>query len=152
VKIDGASFWLDRNSPAIAMSLRFDNIGSFWFALMHEVEHIKNKDALSFDDLQKKQTDEKEKRANENAAQNLVPQNDLAQFIKTYSPRYTEARINNLATRLQIHPGIIVGQLQHRGEISYAAFKSMLIKVRHLAIDLAFTDGWGQPVPIPSFK
>jgi HTH-type transcriptional regulator / antitoxin HigA len=152
VKIDGASFWLDKNSPAIAMSLRFDNIGSFWFALMHEVEHIKNKDALSFDDLQKKQTDEKEKRANENAAKLLVPHHDLAQFIKTYSPRYTEARLNNLATRLQIHPGIIVGQLQHRGEISYAAFKSMLIKVRHLAIDLAFTDGWGQPIPIPSFK
>jgi HTH-type transcriptional regulator/antitoxin HigA len=152
VKIDGASFWLDRNSPAIAMSLRFDNIGSFWFALMHEVEHIKNKDALSFDDLQKKQTDEKEKRANENAAKILVPHHELTQFIKTYSPRYTEARLNNLATRLQIHPGIIVGQLQHRGEISYAAFKSMLIKVRHLAVDLAFTDGWGQPIPIPSFK
>ena len=119
---------------------------------MHEVEHIKNKDALSFDDLQKKQTDEKERRANENAAKILVPHHELAQFIKTYSPRYTEARINNLATRLQIHPGIIVGQLQHRGEISYAAFKSMLIKVRHLAVDLAFTDGWGQPIPIPSFK
>jgi HTH-type transcriptional regulator / antitoxin HigA len=152
VSIDGASFWLDRNSPVIVMSLRFDNIGSFWFALMHEVEHIKNRDALSFDDLQKKQTDEKEKVANKNAADRLVPQDELDRFVQTYGPRYSEARINNLATRLQIHPGIIVGQLQHRGEISYAAFKSMLTKVRHLAVDLAFTDGWGRPIPIPSIK
>ena len=152
VKIDGASFWLDKKSPAIAMSIRFDNIGSFWFTLMHEVEHIKNKDSLSFDDLEKKQTDENEKRVNENAARRLVPQHELEAFVKTYGPRYSEARINNLATRLQIHPGIIVGQLQHRGEISYAAFKSMLIKVRHLATDLTFTDGWGQPIPIPSVK
>ncbi len=152
VSIDGASFWLDRNSPVIVMSLRFDNIGSFWFALLHEVEHIKNRDSLSFDDLQKKQTDETEKLANKNAAERLVPQDELDQFVRTYGPRYSEARINNLATRLQIHPGIIVGQLQHRGEISYAAFKSMLTKVRHLAVDLAFTDGWGRPIPIPSIK
>ena len=149
VKIDGAAFWLDAKSPVIAMSLRFDNIGSFWFALMHEVDHIKHKDRFSFDDLEKRPTDETEKRANENAARTLVPQTEIDAFIKTYSPRYSEARINNLATRLQIHPGIIVGQLQHRGEISYAAFKSMLKKVRHLVIDLAFTDGWGQPIPIP---
>lgn len=150
VKIDGASFWLDAKSPVIVMSLRFDNIGSFWFALMHEVDHIKNKDGFTFNDLQKPQTDEKEKRADDNAAELLVPQRELQQFIKQYSPRYSEARINNLATRLQIHPGIIVGQLQHRGEISYAAFKSMLTKVRHLATEIAFTDGWGQPTPIPS--
>lgn len=152
VSIDGASFWLDRNSPVIVMSLRFDNIGSFWFALLHEVEHIKNRDSLSFDDLHKKQTDEKEKLANKKAAELLVPQDELDQFVRTYGPRYSEARINNLATRLQIHPGIIVGQLQHRGEISYAAFKSMLTKVRHLAVDLAFTDGWGRPIPLPSIK
>lgn len=149
VKIDGAAFWLDAKSPVVAMSLRFDNIGSFWFALMHEVDHIKHRDRFSFDDLEMFPTDETEKRANENAAQTLVPRAEMDAFIKTYSPRYSEARINNLATRLQIHPGIIVGQLQHRGEISYAAFKSMLKKVRHLVIDLAFTDGWGQPIPIP---
>ncbi|HWN10793.1 MAG TPA: ImmA/IrrE family metallo-endopeptidase [Pyrinomonadaceae bacterium] len=152
VKIDGASFWLDKDTPVIAMSLRSDNIGSFWFALMHEIEHIKNKDGFSFDDLQTKQTDDREKRANENAAQLLVPKTELETFIRTYSPRYSEARINNLATRLQIHPGIILGQLQHQGEISYAAFKSMVTKVRHLAVELAFTDGWGQPIPIPSVR
>jgi len=147
VKIDGAAFWLDTNSPVIAMSLRFDNIGSFWFALMHEVDHIEHKDAFSFDDLQSKATDEKEERASRNAANELVPEHELAEFIRACTPRYSEARINNLATRLQIHPGIIVGQLQHRHELSYAAHRKLLTKIRDLVTRFAVTDGWGQPVP-----
>jgi HTH-type transcriptional regulator/antitoxin HigA len=147
VKIDGAAFWLDAASPVIAMSLRFDNIGSFWFALLHELDHIENKDAFSFDDLQSKPNDEAEERASENAANLLVPRQELEAFISACAPRYSEARINNLATRLQIHPGIIVGQLQHRGELSYAAHRKLMTKVRDLVTQPAFTDGWNQPVP-----
>jgi len=147
VKIDGAAFWLDASSPVIAMSLRFDNIGSFWFALLHELDHIENKDAFSFDDLQSKPNDEAEERASENAANLLVPRQELEAFISACAPRYSEARINNLATRLQIHPGIIVGQLQHRGELSYAAHRKLMTKVRDLVTQPAFTDGWDQPVP-----
>lgn len=148
VKIDGAAFWLDEESPVIAMSIRFDNIGSFWFALMHEFDHIEHRDAFSFDDLQSNPTDEAEQRANSNAANGLVPTHELNQFISACAPRFSEARINNLATRLQIHPGIIVGQLQHRGEISFAAHRKLLTKVRDLVTEFAFTDGWGQPVPL----
>ena len=147
VKIDGAAFWLDPASPVIAMSLRFDNIGSFWFTLMHELDHIAHKDAFSFDDLQSKPSDEAEERASANAAAHLVPPIDLETFIKACAPRFSEARINHLATRLQIHPGIIVGQLQHRGEISYAAHRKLLTKIREIVTQLAFTDGWDQPVP-----
>jgi|ERR1700733_549230 len=147
VKIDGAAFWLNAESPVIAMSLRFDNIGSFWFAVLHELDHIENRDVFSFDDLQSKPNDEAEERASGNAANLLVPRQELEAFIRACAPRYSEARINNLATRLQIHPGIIVGQLQHRGELSYAAHRKLMTKVRDLVTQLAFTDGWGQPVP-----
>jgi HTH-type transcriptional regulator/antitoxin HigA len=147
VLIDGASFWLDERLPVIAMSIRFDNIGSFWFTLMHEVSHLKHKDSFSFDDLEASPTDEAEIRANREAAHMLVPEEQLQAFIRAYSPRYTEARINNLATRLHIHPGIIVGQLQHRKEIGYQAHRKLMAKVRELATAIAFTDGWGHPVP-----
>jgi HTH-type transcriptional regulator/antitoxin HigA len=131
------------------MSLRFDNIGSFWFTLLHEVDHIEHRDAFSFDDLQSKPTDEAEERASWNAANLLVPQDELEAFIRACAPRYSEARINNLATRLQVHPGIIVGQLQHRHEISYAAHRKLMTRIRDLVTQLAFTDGWGKPVPQP---
>src|SRR5207237_7991440 len=77
VKIDGAAFWLDENSPVIAMSLRFDNIGSFWYTLMHEVAHIKYQDAFSFDNLESVPTeDEAEVRASKEAARLLVPEEE----------------------------------------------------------------------------
>ena len=147
VKIDGAAFWLNETSPVIAMSIRFDNIGSFWFTLMHEFFHIKHKDAFSFDDLETSPSDEAEVKANEDAAEVLVPQKDLNTFITTYRPRFSEALINHLATRLQIHPGIIVGQLQHRNEIGYYHHRKLTVRIRELVTAVAFTDGWGHPVP-----
>ncbi len=150
VKIDGATFWLNENSPVIAMSLRTDNIGSFWFTLMHECMHVKYRDSFSLDsEIEKQQTSlpEFEERANKEAANFLIPQSELDSFIKRVAPYFSEPRINNLATRLQIHPGIIVGQLQHREEIGYNAHHKLLVKVRDLATETAFTDGWGRPTP-----
>ncbi len=147
VAIDGAAFWLSESEPVIAMSVRNDNMGSFWFTLMHEFFHIKHRDPFSFDDLESSQSEEIEIRANEAAAERLVPQQALESFIMKYRPRYSEATINNLATQLEIHPGIIVGQLQFRKEIGYSHHHKLMTKVRELVTELAFTDGWGHPVP-----
>lgn len=150
-KIDGAAFWLNENSPVIALSIRFDNIGSFWFALIHECIHIKYKDRFSLDtDMESKidsPLDEQENRANREASELLVPQARLEGFIAQWAPYYSHARINNLATQLQIHPGIIVGQLHHRKEIGYSKLRDLTVKVRDLVTVTAFTDGWGHPMP-----
>ena len=100
------------------------------------------------DNLQDSPIDEIEKRANQEAAEFLVPQEKLSQFIKTVSPYYSKAVINNFATKIGVHPGIIVGQLQKRGEIEYNKHREFLVEVRELATKTAFTDGWGHPVPI----
>jgi HTH-type transcriptional regulator / antitoxin HigA len=146
-QIDGAAFWLDDNSPVVALSLRFNNIGSFWFALMHELTHIKYRDRFSLDDLQNSPRNEIEDRANNEAAEILVPQVELNWFIKSTAPYFSKAKINNFATKLEIHPGIIVGQLQKRGVIGYNAHHDAMVGVRELATVTAFTDGWGHPVP-----
>lgn len=147
VKIDGAAFWLDEKRPVIAMSVRFDNIGSFWFTLMHELFHIKHKDAFSFDDLQSSSSDVAEIRASDAAANALVPHSKLESFIAMYAPRFSEALINNFATQLEIHPGVIVGQLQHRKHIGYNQHHKLMVRIREMVTEIAFTDGWGHPVP-----
>jgi len=48
-KVDGAAFWLDEQSPTIAVSLRLDRMDNFWFTLMHECAHIDHHDAISID-------------------------------------------------------------------------------------------------------
>ncbi|MGL4610340.1 MAG: HigA family addiction module antitoxin [Trueperaceae bacterium] len=154
-KIDGAAFWLDENSPVIAISIRHDRIDNFWFTVMHEFDHIKNRDALSIDDGLKESLEshtdndlsDKEKRANKNASASLIDPKELESFIGRVSPLYSEQRIIQFAHRIKIHPGIIVGQLQNREEISFSTHRKLLAKVRDTAIETALTDGWGKTLP-----
>jgi len=155
VKIDGAAFWLDAQSPVIAVSLRFDRIDAFWFTLMHEFAHIKHGDALSVDtDLIDGTVgiavmlvqDGAEKRASEAATDSLLPSQELQSFISRVGPLYSKERIIQFAHKMKIHPGIIVGQLQHRNEIGFAANREMLAKVRSAVIETALTDGWNRSI------
>lgn len=151
-KIDGAAFW-HQGHPVIAVSARFDRIDAFWFTVIHEFMHIKNGDDASFDvDLLSESdkgivvavaSEEAEQRANEQAAELLVPQAELHSFIRRVSPLYASTRIIQFAHRIRIHPGIIVGQLQHRGELRYSAHRDLLVRVRKMVTETALTDGWG---------
>lgn len=152
-KLDGMATWLDRDKPVIGMSLRFDRIDGFWHTLCHELKHIENRDELSVDesvsdpgDIQLRVKPEMERRADEGAASMLIDPDELKSFILRVGPLYSKERINQFANRLKIHPGIIVGQLQHRCEIGYHANREMLVKVRQSLTPVALTDGWGHSV------
>lgn len=152
-KIDGAAFWLDGGSPVIAVSARYDRIDAFWFTLMHEVSHVRNKDALSVDtDLAGEDMaltlmkNEVEQRADNEAAESLVPVGPLDSFIRRVGPLYSKSRIIQFAHTIKMHPGIIVGQLQYRGELGYSSHRDLLVKIRHLVSAVALTDGWGRTI------
>ena len=155
-RIDGAAFWLDEHSPVIAVSIRFDRIDALWFTVMHEFAHIKNGDSHSMDtDLLRDDKsevsvvlaeDKAEKRANEEAANSLVPKVELDSLVRRVGPLYSSTRIVQFAHKIKMHPGIIVGQLQHRGELGYSAFREFLVKIRSIVTETALTDGWGQSI------
>lgn len=155
-RIDGAAFWLDDQSPVIALTIRYDRIDSFWFTLMHELSHIRNRDsALLVDvDLVGEQQavpftkEDIEQRADREAAESLIPPDELRSFVVRVRPMYSKARINQFANRIRVHPGIIVGQLQHLGEIGYSANREMLVKVRDSVAGGVVTDGWGRTVSV----
>jgi HTH-type transcriptional regulator / antitoxin HigA len=156
-KIDGASFWLDDNSPVIALSIRFDRLDAFWFTLFHEFAHIKHGDALSVDidvlsDLEggigiSLAKEEQEVLANEAAARALIPRAEIDSFVSRIAPYYSRERIIQFAHRIRIHPAIIIGQLQHRNEIGYSALREFLVKIRSIVTETALTDGWGHFAP-----
>jgi HTH-type transcriptional regulator / antitoxin HigA len=147
-KIDGAAFWID-GVPVIAMAIRFDRVNNFWFVLRHEIEHILNKDGQMLDvelteSLQRKdKVSAEEELANEAAAEFLVPKKELNSFIVRVRPLYSEQRILLFAKRIGVHPGLVVGQLQHRDEVPYTHFHKYLVKVREIVTQTALTDGWG---------
>jgi HTH-type transcriptional regulator/antitoxin HigA len=154
-KIDGASFWVD-GSPVIALSLRYDRIDSFWHTLMHELGHIRNEDGLNEGrmvvdtDVFDIGGDDQpyERAADEFAVQFLVPQEEMTDFVARTQPLYSKAKIVGFANRLQIHSGIVVGQLHHlgatNGGLDYSHNREMLVKIRHLIVAAALTDGYGQ--------
>jgi HTH-type transcriptional regulator / antitoxin HigA len=157
-RIDGACFWLDDKSPVIALSLRYDRIDSFWFSLMHELGHLKNRDDLKGNGqvdtdlvgdeaLRTEEKPEFEQQADIFAASLLIPQKELDGFIIRTKPLYAATRIMGFAKRLKVHPGIVVGQLHRRGEFSYSNHRKMLDKVREIISTSALTDGWGSVAP-----
>jgi HTH-type transcriptional regulator/antitoxin HigA len=150
-KIDGACVWL-KSSPVVVLSMRYDRIDSFWFTLAHELGHVVNKDQFSIDiDLvTEKDAQDKppqETRADHFAAQLLVPQEELDDFIARVDPLYSKNKIKGFAARIGVHPGIVVGQLHNRDKISYSHSREMLVKVRSLVLESSLTDGWGQIAP-----
>jgi len=154
-KIDGATFWLN-NSPVIALSLRFDRIDNFWFVLRHEIEHVLNKDGAVTIDVELVEQIQRhealpteEVRANTAAADFSVPKAEMDGFILRVRPLYSGQRILLFAKRIKIHPGLVVGQLQFRGEIPYTHFHRHLVKVREIVTQSALTDGWGTIPPTP---
>jgi HTH-type transcriptional regulator/antitoxin HigA len=86
---------------------------------------------------------EMERLADEFAATFSIKKSDLDNFIARVRPLYSKQRVKAFAATKQVHPGIVVGQLQHRGEIPYSHQREMLVKVRHHLQDVAITDGWG---------
>ena len=112
--------------------------------------HIVNRDQPGLDTnlvgKDRQPTDDKpeiEKKADHFASEFLVPQAEIDNFILRVRPLYSKIRINQFANRIGVHPGIVVGQLQHRREIGWDHSREMLVKVREPLASTAYVDGWG---------
>lgn len=153
-RIDGACIWLDKHSPVIALSMRYERMDWFWFTLLHEMQHVRARDgqeagAVTDDDLVGRDAkDFKAKPAHEQAADQfaadfLVPQSEIEDFSARVRPLFSKARITSFAKRIAVHPSLVVGQLQFRGEIPYYHSRAMLKdKIRRIVQANALTDGW----------
>ena len=147
--IDGCTLWLDDHSPVIAVSLRYDRIDGFWFTLAHELFHVWHSDRPPVDsDLAGSTRSEKgnytERRASEEASNWLIPFDTLNAFIASAKPYFSKPQILQFANLHRIHPGIVVGQLQLRGEIDGGQHREMLVAMRDIVTETALCDGWGR--------
>jgi len=148
-KIDGATFWPSKDSPVIALSFRYDRIDWFWFTLLHELDHVANRERSLDIDLVGTHAEpgevksKAEQRADRNATEALVPRGKLDSFITRVEPLFAKVRIMGFANTIGVNPGIVVGQLQRRDVISYAHSRDLLARVRVFVLGAALTDGWG---------
>jgi addiction module HigA family antidote len=116
-RVHGATRWLGSQKALIQLSDRYKTNDHFWFSFFHEAGHIvlhgKRILFLEGQDIQDKI---KEKEADIFAANLLINSRDWQRFIANNC--LSKKAINQFAEQLGIHPGIIVGRLQHEQIIS----------------------------------
>lgn len=146
-KIEGVAFWLNENSPVVALSLRYDRIDNFWHNLMHELIHIKYRDRPVVDvdlgECADGDLPRTEQRANEEASHALIDPDKMESFILRNRPLYYQAKVVQFAAASGVHPGIVVGQLQRRKELDWKQLRKLLVGIRSEIVGKALTDGWG---------
>lgn len=149
-KMDGACFWLEDDKPVIGMTLRFDRIDNFWFVLRHEIEHVLREDgkansqAVIDTDVGEDNAElpECERLANAAGAEFCVSSAEIENFIARVQPYFSEEKVLRFAQRINVHPGLVVGQLQRKlGRHDF--LRKYQVKVRALVLPSADTDGWG---------
>jgi HTH-type transcriptional regulator/antitoxin HigA len=157
-KIDGVCFWLDSRSPVIGLSMRFDRIDNFWFVLRHEIEHVlrgdghKEQGAVDTELVGERAgtgdlLPPEERAANAAAADFCVPADKMSSFIARKAPLFYERDVIAFSRLNGVHPGLPVGQIQHRiGR--YDFLKKYQVKVRQFVLPGARVDGWGQTAMI----
>jgi HTH-type transcriptional regulator/antitoxin HigA len=153
-KVDGVCLWLDDDKPVVAMSLRHDRIDNFWFVLRHELEHVHKehgRSAIMLDtEVEENINDaasEEERIANNAASDFCVPTKLMDMFMERKSPLITELDMLGFARTLNVHPGLVVGQIHHRTG-RYELFREYLVKIRSIVSPSTIVDGWGDIAPI----
>jgi HTH-type transcriptional regulator/antitoxin HigA len=154
-KIDGVCFWLDKHSPVIGMSMRFDRMDNFWFVLRHECEHVLRRhgrlapEGMIDADLQGEQAGvgdglpEEERIANAAAADFCVPRDKMESFINRKNPFFYEKDVLAFSKLNRVHPALPIGQIQHRLQ-RYDYLKKYQTKIRQFVLPGAIVDGWKQ--------
>lgn len=152
-RIDGVCTWLDRNSPVIGLSIRFDRVDNFWFVLRHECAHVLHghgQNAAIIDaDLKPSDPDlsDEEKIANQEAADFCVPQEKMNSFYIRKNPFFSDIDIQAFAKINRVHPGLVVGQLQFMTG-QFKLLRQHLVNIRKFVTASAMTDGWGHSVTV----
>jgi len=157
-KIDGVCAWLN-DQPVIGLSFRLNRPDNAFFVLRHEIEHVlqgdgKDADQLHIDvfepDRDSSELTDVEKRADEAAAEFLLPQDKLASFMIRKGDYISERDVLAFAARHHIHPAVVIGQIQYRryqdtqDNRAYAWLRKYLFKVHENFMEWDHRDGWGK--------
>ncbi len=153
-KIDGVCLWLN-TQPVIGMTTRLDRLDNFCFVLRHEIEHVLEGDGrdnpLQFNpvdefdaemDIDSSDLPPEEVHANKEAANFCVQQEQIMKFIARKAPFISERDVLGFAARMEIHPAVIVGQIQHKTK-KWGWLRKYQVSARKHLMDWKYVDGWG---------
>lgn len=138
MRVSGVAFWTSGGAPVIGLTARHLTDDHLWFTLFHEIGHLLlHPDSGAFVDEFEADQDlsHLETEANDFAAQSLLPFG----VSEIHTPRVngpTMREVARFSSRHGIAPGIVVGQLQHRGLLRQNQLNGLKRRYRWNGADL----------------
>jgi addiction module HigA family antidote len=125
----GATRWLG-GKAVVQLSIRLRWADIFWFTIFHELGHILRHGRKEiFIESDKKEENEREREADAFAARHLIPELAYRTFVNDKATFSIEA-IRAFADEIRIHPGIVVGRLQHDKKIPHSHLNGLRVQYR----------------------
>lgn len=122
--VNGVVRWYD-DKVILAINDRYKYADTFWFSLFHEIKHVFQQkktrtivnckdDSLGFDDSF-------ELEADDFARETLIPEKEYSRFVAMTGRYISKSDVIHFANRIGIHPGIVVGRLQHDKRLDHSS-------------------------------
>ncbi len=133
--INGATRWINKN-PLLQMTIRNAWVDIFWFTLFHEIGHVLQTGKSDFNiDINNGIgiRNQAEEDADKFSQETLIPDTQyykkLVEFIKTNGTfGKSKDAVVFFAKQIDIHPGVVVGRLQHEGVIGRNQFNDLRVR------------------------
>jgi HTH-type transcriptional regulator/antitoxin HigA len=113
--VSGVARWLNARRPLIQLSVYGKQNDRFWFSFFHEAAHIllhsQQKKSVFLDDPSKSESSSKEEREANAWARDFLIAPNYAKVLPDISK--TKAAVKDFAEAIGVHPGIVVGRMQH---------------------------------------
>ena len=126
--INGVVKWYD-NKVVLALNDRFKYADAFWFSLFHEIKHVfqkrKTKVIINCNDELSELDEKFEKEADAFATETLIPKDAYNSYFNSKGNYISKSDVVRFANYIGIHPGIVVGRLQHDKKIAHSSMTDM---------------------------
>jgi Zn-dependent peptidase ImmA (M78 family)/plasmid maintenance system antidote protein VapI len=128
-RASGATCFFEKDKPTIVMSFRYRTDDHFWFTLFHEIAHLIlhcTNQELFIEGLGLTECESFEIEANEFASNILIPKEYRSELL-SFKKRDWK-KVVRFAKKIGISKGIVLGQLQHMGNIDHAYLNRLKVR------------------------
>lgn len=124
----GATRWLTPDKVMIEMSFRGKWADIFWFSFFHELGHVllqhsKKETFIGLEAKYRGDSSEEEQQADRFSRNELIPDRVFGEFQKRAN--FAMDSIRQFAAQIGIHPGVVVGRLEHEGDLAHGQMNSL---------------------------
>jgi HTH-type transcriptional regulator/antitoxin HigA len=120
---NGVVRWLSTDKAMIQLSTKRGWTDIFWFTFFHEAKHVLDRQRKRAFVNGINDDPDAEAAADRFAADWLIPPDEWTAFVE--SEAWSRPGVTDFAQRVGIHPGIVVGRLQHEGLVGYARLNDL---------------------------